>query len=175
MGIKMNLIEARILYENIRGMNPEGGLYIWATPDESTILMLQSLVTGAPFKAENTTEFHTTVLYHVGALPEGAVMPDDRPLQANITEIIVWPDRHETNTVVALLDSPELQEINANLLAQGFTSTFPDYRPHITLGTKVAANPALRLWVDNTNQALSAQEIPVRFDASLKGASNADA
>jgi hypothetical protein len=171
----MDKVAARILYEEIREINPDGGLYIWATPDEAAILILQSLVTGAPFETENTTEFHTTVLYHLGALPETAVIPEDRPMQATITEIIVWPDKHGTNTVVALLDSPELQEINASLLGQGFTSTFPEYRPHVTLGVQVAANPALRLWVDNTNQSLATNAIPIGLDASLKGSLNSDA
>lgn len=171
----MAKITARILYEEIRAMNPEGGLYVWVDPDESSTLTIQSLIKDAPFKTENSTEYHATVLFHIGSLPEDAVMPDDYPCSATISEIVSWPDKHGTVTVVALLDSPDLQEIHADLLEQGLTHTFPEFAPHVTLGAKAEENPALRLWLDETNEELSKEGIQVGFDLRIQGALNEDA
>jgi hypothetical protein len=166
-------VTARILYDEIRAMNPGGGLYVWCTPDANSILQIQSLISGAPFKTENSTELHATVLYHLGELPDGAVMPNDCPCMARITEIIVWPDNDGTGTAVALLDSPDLQAIHASLLQQGLTHTF-DYKPHVTIGLKVESSPALRLWLDNLNEVLSQGGVPIGFDACIKGSTLAD-
>lgn len=170
----MSTILSRVLYEDIREMNPGGGLYVWVDPDESSTLAIQSLIKGAPFKTENSTEYHATVLYHQGELPQGAVMPQDYPCRARITELIVWPDKEGTGTVVALLDSHNLQSIHAALLDQGLTHTFPDFKPHVTVGTKVESSPSLRLWLDEINQSLSNGGIPIGFDARLQGATLAD-
>ena len=95
------------------------------------------------------------MLYHIGKLPEDAVMPADYPCSATINEIVSWPGKNGTVTVVALLESPDLQEIHAALLDQGLTHTFPEFKPHVTVGTKVEENAALRLWLDETNEALA--------------------
>jgi hypothetical protein len=162
-------VTARILYDEIRAMTPEG-LYVWVDPDESATLVIQALIDGAPFKTENSTEFHATVLYHLGAMPEGAAMPADYPCQARITELIVWPDKYGTGTVVALLDSQDLQAIHAALLQQGLTHSFPDFRPHVTVGTKVQSSAALRLWLDKLNGVLATNSVFIAFDPTLKGA-----
>jgi hypothetical protein len=169
----MQKVTARILYDDIRAMNPEGGLYVWVDPDEHSTLLIQSLIKGAPFKTENSTEYHATVLYHMGQLPHGAVMPHEYPCRARITELIVWPDKEGTGTVVALLDSPNLQSVHAALLQQGLTHTF-DYSPHVTVGTKVESSPALRLWLEEVNQSLADGGLPIGFDARLQAATLAD-
>jgi 2'-5' RNA ligase len=171
----MKKVAARILYEQIRAMNPEGGLYVWTVPDEHSILQIQSLIKDAPFKTESSTEYHATVLYHIGDLPEDAVMPDDYACSATINEIVSWPDKNGTVTVVALLDSPDLQDIHGKLLEQGLTHTFPKFAPHVTVGVKAEENPALRLWLDETNAELSEKGIPIGFDLRLRGALNEDA
>jgi 2'-5' RNA ligase len=170
----MDKITARILYNEIGEMAPQGGLYVWVDPDESSTLLIQSLIKGAPFKAENTTEYHATVLYHLGELPKGAVMPNDSPSRATITELIMWPDKHGTGTVVALLDSHDLQTIHRVLLRQGLTHTFPDFKPHVTVGTKVSSSPALRLWLEEVNQELAQGGLQIGFDARLQGSTLED-
>jgi hypothetical protein len=169
----MPKVTARILYEEIREINPEDGLYVWVDPDEHSTLRIQSLIKGAPFKTENSTEYHATVLYHLGPLPQGAVMPHDYPCRARITELIVWPDKEGTGTVVALLDSPNLHSVHAALLQQGLTHTF-DYSPHVTVGTKVESSPALRLWLEEVNQSLEDGGLSIGFDSRLRAASLAD-
>jgi hypothetical protein len=169
----MQKVTARILYDDIRAMNPDGGLYVWTAPDEYSTLLIQSLIKGAPFKTENSTEYHATVLYHLGPLPQVAVMPHDYPCRARITELIVWPNKEGTGTVVALLDSPNLQSVHAALLQQGLTHTF-DYSPHVTVGTKVESSPALRLWLEEVNQSLADGGLSIGFDARLQAATLAD-
>jgi hypothetical protein len=166
-------VTSRILYDDIREINPEGGLYVWVDPDEHSTLQIQSLIKGAPFKAKNSTEYHATVLYHVGPLPKSAVMPHDYPCRARITELVVWPNKEGSGTVVALLDSPNLQSIHAALLQQGLTHTF-DYNPHVTVGTKVESSPALRLWLEEVNQSLEREGLSIGFDARLQAATLAD-
>jgi hypothetical protein len=170
----MDKVTARILYQEIGEMSPEGGLYVWVDPDEESTLRIQSLIMGAPFKTENSTEYHATVLYHEGTLPKGAMMPHDYPCRAKITELIVWPDKNGTGTVVALLDSPNLQSIHSALLDQGLTHTFPEFKPHVTVGAKVESSPSLRLWLDEVNESLAKGGIAIAFDARLKGATLAD-
>lgn len=171
----MQKVTARILYEKIREMNTDGGLYVWVDPNESSTLSIQSLIKDAPFKTENSTEYHATVLYHIGSLPEDAVMPEDYPCSATINEMVSWQDKNGTVTVVALLDSPDLQDIHAALLKQGLTHAFPEFKPHVTVGTKVEENAALRLWLDETNETLAENGIPMGFDLRLQGALNEDA
>lgn len=169
----MEKVTARILYNEIGEMAPMEGLYVWVDPDEESTLKIQSLIMGAPFKTENSTEYHATVLYHLGALPQGAVMPQDFPCRATITELVVWPNNKGTGTVVALLNSHDLQSVHRGLLRQGLTHTFPDFKPHVTVGTKVESNAALRLWLEEINQTL-ADGLNIGFDARLQGASLAD-
>jgi hypothetical protein len=166
---------AAILYPEIMAMNPEGGMYVWIDPDEQSIIRIQALLSSAPFKVENTTGYHTTVLYHTGELPTGAIMPTDRPCSAVIESVILWPSDEGAGTVVLSLNSHNITDLHHSLREQGFTHTFPEYHPHLTVGTKVESSPALRLWMEGLNQMLSSQEFNIWFDPKLKGASNSDA
>lgn len=71
----MTEITARILYDEIRNDNPRGGLYVWVDPDEQSVLAIQKLMKGAPFKVHDTTRLHATVLHHKGPLPHGVKPP----------------------------------------------------------------------------------------------------
>lgn len=167
----MQTIVSKILYDNIRMNNPDDGLYVWSDPDESGILVIQSILSGAPFDTVNSTEYHATVLYHKGSLPVNAVMPHDRVCHARITELVMWEAHDGENIIVALLDSPALQSVHALLLSQGLTHSFPEYIPHVTVGKRVVSNAATRLWLDKRNDMLAENTVMIGFDPRLKGAS----
>ena len=163
----MEQVTARILYPEIRAIDPEGGLYVWVDPDEYSTLMIQSLIKDAPFKTENSTEYHATVLYHKGPLHADIQMPMDFPARGRITEFVVWGE----GTVVALVESPDLQYIHKSLIRQGLTHGHPEYSPHVTVGWDVKEDSAFRLWFDKVNTALKTGGLPIGFDPKIKGSS----
>jgi hypothetical protein len=167
----MTKVQASILYNEIRDQNPHDGLYVWVDPDEASTLKVQRLMRGAPFKLENTTEYHTTVLFHKGDLPFGIIVPNDRQCRARIAEFAVWDDNNGEKIVVALLDSSDLQTLHKQLLDEGLTHSFPDYNAHMTLGKRVEMNAATRLWLHSRNEYLSVIDFDITFDSKLKASS----
>lgn len=167
----MQKVQSAILYDRIRMDSPDDGLYVWVDPDESGVLVIQSILNGAPFDTVNSTEYHATVLYHKGELPVNAVMPHDRICNARIKELVIWEAHDGESIIVALLDSPALQSVHSALLAQGLTHSYPEFSPHVTVGKHVKSNAATRLWLDNRNDMLSENSVVIWFDPRLKGAS----
>jgi N12 class adenine-specific DNA methylase len=81
---------------------------------------------------------HVTVKYglHDNA-PEAVkdLVANEPPVHAKITGIEVFePEGEDYDVVVARVDSPDLVRLNAKIAALPHTDTFPDYKPHITLG-----------------------------------------
>lgn len=167
----MNKVQSSILYNEIRDQNPHEGLYVWVDPDEASVLKMQRLMSVAPFKTENTTEYHTTVLYHKGALPFGIMIPNDRQLRARVAELAVWDDHKGEKIVVALLDSLDLETLHKQLLNEGLTHSFPEYNPHMTVGKRVEMNATTRLWLHSRNEFLSKIDYTITFDSCFKASS----
>lgn len=167
----MNKITARIHYDDIRADDSRGGLYVWVDPDESSVLAIQKLMKGAPFDTRNTTEYHTTVLFHKGELPHGVKPPVDRACKARVTEIALWDDHKNRKIAVLLLDSPDLQRLHAELLGENLTHSFDDYATHMSVGKNVEMNAGTRVWLDERNQMLAEQELTITFDPKLKASS----
>lgn len=167
----MQTVHAAILYNEIRDGNPHDGLYVWVDPDTASLLKIQRLLKGAPFKVENTTEYHTTVLYHKGDLPFGLMIPNDRQCRARIKEFVLWDDAKGEKIVVALLDSPDLQTLHKQLLDEGLTHSFPEYNAHMTLGKRVEMNAATRLWLHSRNEFLSVVDFDITFEPTFKASS----
>lgn len=166
------LIIAKILYEDIHGLSPNGGLYVWLDPDESSVLKIHSLLKGAPFKTHDGTEYHMTVFYHTGALPKHEVNPpEDRELSADLSELAVWVDHKGRNIIVGLLDGLELHALHDELAQQGFVHGHPEYNPHLSLGKDVVLNAETRIWLDTRNEALRMNPIQITFDPKLKATS----
>ncbi len=163
------LTTARILYSQIQALR--NGLYVWVDPDEESVLKLQHLMSGAPFKTVQSTALHATVLYHQKALPHTIKIPIDRPLAATVRELIVWDEKDGEKIVVAALDSPDLQGLHAELKDQYLTHSFPDYNAHVTVGKKVDLNAASRIWLSKTNEALEANPLQLVFGPQIRGSS----
>jgi len=167
----MNKIQARILYDDIRGSDSRGGLYVWVDPSDSSVLQIQKLMKGAPFKLRDTTEYHTTVLYHQGVLPHGVKVPIDRECKADITKLLIWEDHKGRLICVASLYSPDLQALHQELLGEGLTHSFPTFEAHMSVGKDLKMDAKTRLWVDGRNEYLKVCPIPIVFDRNLKAAS----
>ena len=167
----MNRITAKILYDEIMSSSPQGGFYVWLDPDEQTCLVLQKALSGAPFKTRNTTEFHTTVLYHQGDVPTDVSVPKDREISGEITEFVVWEEKDGENIIVALVKSPRLMSLHYELIGERFKHSFDDYTPHISVGKKVELNATVRTWLEEVNDFLKENPIPVVYDKALKASS----
>ena len=167
----MNTILARLLYNEIREFDSQGGLYVWVDPDEASILKLQALMAGAPFKTVQSTGYHATVLYHNHALPQSIKIPVDRPLVATVRELIVWDERDGEKIVVAALDSPDLQALHAELLDEYLTHSFPTFNPHVTVGKKVQLDAKTRVFLSQANEALQEQPLELVFGPEILGSS----
>jgi hypothetical protein len=161
-------IEAQILYDQIREADSGSGLYVWADPDEQSILSLGNFLSGAPFKPNHSTDFHVTVLYHKHDLPFGVKPPADRVCKGSVTSLQVWLDHKQRPVLVAYLDSPDLQRLHSELLGEGLQHSFPDYRAHLTLSYDAPNTAQLRLWVEQKNTELAADPLPLSFGPQLK-------
>lgn len=160
----MYKVKAKILYDHILETNPKG-LYVWAQPDEQSILKIQRFLRDAEFKKSNTTEYHCTLLYHMGECPKTAIMPEDRALSAVINDIDVWDVKDGSQVIVGRLRSPSIQGIHNYLRRQGFTHTFPEYNPHITFGKGIGSTDD---WVRRKKEELASNPLIINFDPRLK-------
>ena len=164
----MNKITAQVLYDEIREEDSRGGLYVWVDPDEASVLQIQKLMHNAPFKTRNTTEYHSTVLFHEGELPHGVKPPIDRRTTATITQLVLWDDEKGRKIVVAMLDSPDLQRLHAELLGENLHHSFDDYNAHISVGKDVQMNAETRVWLEGRNEYLRVAPMEIRFDPRIK-------
>lgn len=166
-------VEATILYDEIREQAPDQGLYVWVDPAMYSVLQIQRLIKGAPFKTQDMTEVHCTVLFHKGHLAPDLEMPADRPMMGEIRELAIWTDHKQRQLLVALLDAPDLMKLHSELKQSGLTHTFDDYVPHITLSKNAFGDDprSSRLWIENQNQRLRERQIPVSFGSEVKASS----
>lgn len=164
----MNKVAAKVLYPEIQEY--QAGLYVWADPDEESLLILQRLMRHAPFKTENLTKLHTTVLYCKGpVLPHDISVPEDRQIPAELTFLDIWTDHEGDCIIVGRLQSAELQDLHQELTHQGLKHSFDDYAPHITLAKGIKLDAAARLWIDQRNRELQEEPLYIWFSKELKG------
>lgn len=162
----MNRITAKMLYNDVKEMH--GGIYVWLDPDEESLLHLQKLMKGAPFKTYDSTEVHCTVLHCSSELPEDLDVPEDRQLPAEVNMLDVWDDHKGRKILVARLGSDELHDLHAALTGQGLTHSFDDYTPHITLGKDLKLDAETRLWIEQVNHRLADEALFLWFAPELK-------
>lgn len=123
------------------------GLYVWAVPDQPSVLKLNIFQVLFPdmLDYENTTDYHATVLH---CRDMGQLITSDSaeacircPLRGFAARAVptVWKDKDRWILVMAL-DAPELAARNRQLQATGLQHSFPEYSPHVTLG-KVLGDP----------------------------------
>lgn len=87
-------------------------------------------------------EFHCTVIYapeRDNQLTKENVLRLRTPNAPEATVIGLEMFGPNEDTLVLLLNSPELAQISNKWVQQGFKPTFPEYRPHITVRTDTSA------------------------------------
>ena len=164
-------VESRILYDSIRRMSPDGGLYVWCVPSERSILKLQKLMKGAPFNTRNTTQLHCTIMYHHDVLPEQIEVPEDREMVGLLRQLKIWKEPDGELILVGILHSEDLQELHEELGAQGLKHSFEDYTAHISLGKHLEEDEQTLAWIEERNAMLDGLPFVIDFDACIKGSS----
>lgn len=157
---------SKILYEEIKALGD--GCYVWVDPDEASVLKIQRLLKGAPFKVVNTTELHVTVMF-APECPEKIKVPPDRECKAELVGLDVWIDHKQRQIVVAEFKSVDLERVYTDLTKAGLLHAYPTFEPHMTLCKDLPSGPEGRLWVDQINKRLEARPLAITFDAKLKG------
>ena len=164
-------IQARILYDSIRQLDEQGGLYVWCTPDQRSVLKIQKLMQGAPFKTRNSTQLHCTIMYHHDVLPEAIDVPEDREMSGLLRQLVIWEEPNGELILVGLIHSQDLQELHEELNSQGLKHSFEDYTAHISLGKDLERDEATLAWIEERNEMLDGMPLIVDFDACIKGSS----
>jgi len=166
----MTTILARILYDEIRSLDQHSGLYLWCDPDEHGVLEVQHLLMGAPFKVENSTEYHVTLLYHKGELPHKIKIPLDRPMKGRPLKFDLW-ETPKGNVLVLLFDSQDMQSLHKELIGEGLTHSFDEFKPHLTVAKNVDLGTRERSWIDSRNHYLEMCPQEITFDSCIKASS----
>lgn len=166
-------VEAKVIYPTIRSL--ENGLYVWVALIEESILEISklkcSVIKPELFEWENSTELHATVLYHPGELPQNPLLPPDQNMIGVIQNVLGWTDHKGKQIVVAQLYSPDLTRIHNEFMQAGFTHSFPEYIPHITLGKFIepVSMFEFRIFVQRLNDILYRYPIRINFQPKLFG------
>ena len=84
---------------------------------------------GVPYTQKD--EIHCTVMYSPDNVPKTIPVPKNMPMEGTGTRFERFGP--EKDHLVLLLDSPELHELNRRIVAAGAVSTYPEYRPHVTV------------------------------------------
>lgn len=115
-------------YKLVKGL--DSGTYVWCDTDATTTVKLQAfchMFQKAGLDFLNATEFHTTVMYSKDN-PDIMEFPQPQKLRGLITNACQLGDY-----LVLKLDSPSLQRTHKQLLKLGFSHSFDDYTPHISV------------------------------------------
>lgn len=81
-----------------------------------------------PFTEQD--ELHCTVMYSPDHIPHSIPIPRNMPIKGRIIGLALFGDNDH---LVALVESAQLKSFNRRLVKNGAVSTYPEYRPHITL------------------------------------------
>lgn len=110
------------------------GTYASVVPDDRSVIKISEWVRrlGYGFDESEIDELHCTVVYSKKVL--GPVTYEaGRSYSARLERFEYLPGHDNAGYVVAILYSPELEELHKQWLARGAVHSFPDYTPHITL------------------------------------------
>lgn len=166
-------VQARVLYNRIlNGTIKPKGLYVFLTPNDAALVNLAQLLASCPVKTYNVTELHCTALYCVSDdLPslQDSDIPSDMPRKARVSGVVQWEDHKGRTIWVLALDSPDVQTLHTQLVGGlGFTHSYPDFNPHISIAKDVTVDAAARTWFDQVNEALETHKVYIQFDDAVK-------
>lgn len=131
------------------------GCYSAVTPDADSKALLSAVAHMLGVETD-PDKLHCTVMYSEVAPKKGIGCNRQRVRKATVSQITHWDGHDNKGYLVALLDSPELQEEHARLKTLGCQPTFDDYKPHITLYAGIKMTPELQATIDSVMSAMPA-------------------
>jgi hypothetical protein len=165
-------ITAKVSYNVIKSF--DSGLYVWVDFDELSLLKFSAMrkVLRKPhnFKWDNSTELHTTVLYHTGPMPANFNLID-REIVGEVCGLEAWVDHKDRTIVVACIESPGLQQLHEELKSYGLSHSFPEYKPHATLGcfTGTPSTTEVNDFIARSNKLVSLVDFSICYQPCIYG------
>jgi hypothetical protein len=87
-------------------------------------------------------ELHTTISYSRKGVPEAVKQQWSTPITAKFKEWKLFPNKIEGgNYLVAIVDSPKLDEYHKRVIKLGGTHDFPEYHSHISISADYKGDP----------------------------------
>lgn len=118
---------------SLSGSLVPGGVYSSVKIIGTAIYKWKSLLNKMSHLNPDTDETHCTVLYSRNKDNASGNTKSERVYAANIKEFTSWIGHDGKRYLVALLESPSLQTAFKEWRDLGYTSDYPDYKPHITI------------------------------------------
>ena len=113
------------------------GTYIYLEPSPNTISALEQFCVDMKFTMPvKPTSLHSTLIYCTNTPFESKPLSDDTHcFSSRVFDLELWKCSTTKRTLLVLtFVCPELQERHSELkLEEGFTHSFDDFKPHITL------------------------------------------
>lgn len=111
------------------------GVYSAIIPNKSSTRRLVDLFNVVDFIEPHTDDLHCTILFseNTNRVFEYPASVNVEQYDAIIKEFVTWTGHNGQTYLVALLDSPAIMKANSDWRSLGYSSTFPEYRPHITV------------------------------------------
>lgn len=135
----MSFRERLAYFEKVRSKAAHGdhpdGTYMSAKLSQKSQKQLDDWVSknNIPNPAD-PSQYHTTIIYSRKGVPEATQYDLQLPINAKIKEWKIFPTQTGARCLVAIVDSPEIEQHHMNIRKQyGATHDYPDYHPHVTV------------------------------------------
>lgn len=128
----------------------KNGIYsaVWPTPETNEYL-IQMLNKAAIDTTE--LEIHVTIIYSHNEKKIVEVPETKEFYSAVIDKFVTWVGHDGDTYLVMLLDSQEMKDANQEWAHLGYSGTFDNYNPHVTILTKVNPGRNVASFVDLLN------------------------
>ena len=150
------------LYGNTEAKVP--GVYVKVDPSELSVAKIARLSRRVHYLDVDVKDLHVTVLYSKN---EELVkkQPKDRSttFRAFLKEFTSWVGHDGKTYLVGLLDSVELSAANQAWVDLGYTTSYPDYLPHVTLKVMDEPHPRLEDAKETLNAFLKKRVVRLVF------------
>ncbi len=107
------------------------GFYCSMLLSSASVTRIASLCDRIGYPFTQKDEIHCTVMYSPEHVPSSIPVPPKMPIKGQIVRFELFGE--EKDHLVALVESAELKALNKKLVDAGAVSTYPEYRPHVTV------------------------------------------
>lgn len=123
-------------------LTEKDGLYISVMPTAESVKNLSYLFTtikNIGLEYTGMVNLHVTVIFSatttkdLDKLYKQAKIDPAKTFEAKVKKFDYWEGHKNQGVLVLLLDCPELETAHYNLREKGYSVTYPDYKPHMTI------------------------------------------